>query len=205
MIMKSIFEQEVDNLGLVLNKKQKEQFDQYYNLLIEWNKEMNLTAITDYDQVNLKHFTDSLTIVKVISMEKMENMIDVGTGAGFPGIAIKIMFPHLKVHGRAEDIGKNKLYREKFDLCVSRAVANLSTLCEYCLPFVGITGSFVSYKSADSEEEIKNAEGAVKILGGKIDRIEKFTLPETEIGRALVKIVKIKSTPGKYPIKAGLP
>ena len=207
--MKSIFEQEVDNLGLVLNKKQKEQFDQYYNLLIEWNKVMNLTAITDYDQVNLKHFTDSLTIVKVISMEKMENMIDVGTGAGFPGIPIKIMFPHLKVvlldslnkrvkflntvieelglkdisavHGRAEDIGKNKLYREKFDLCVSRAVANLSTLCEYCLPFVGITGSFVSYKSADSEEEIKNAEGAVKILGGKIDGIEKFTLPETEI------------------------
>ena len=231
--MKSIFEQEVDNLGLILNKKQKEQFDQYYNLLIEWNKVMNLTAITDYDQVNLKHFTDSLTIVKVISMEKMENMIDVGTGAGFPGIPIKIMFPHLKVvlldslnkrvkflntvieelglkdisavHGRAEDIGKNKLYREKFDLCVSRAVANLSTLCEYCLPFVGITGSFVSYKSADSEEEIKNAEGAVKILGGKIDGIEKFTLPETEIGRALVKIVKIKSTPGKYPRKAGLP
>ena len=231
--MKSIFEQEVDNLGLVLNKKQKEQFDQYYNLLIEWNKVMNLTAITDYDQVNLKHFTDSLTIVKVISMEKMENMIDVGTGAGFPGIPIKIMFPHLKVvlldslnkrvkflntvieelglkdisavHGRAEDIGKNKLYREKFDLCVSRAVANLSTLCEYCLPFVGITGSFVSYKSADSEEEIKNAEGAVKILGGKIDGIEKFTLPETEIGRALVKIVKIKSTPEKYPRKAGLP
>ena len=218
--MKSIFEQEVDNLGLVLSKKQKEQFDQYYNLLIEWNKVMNLTAITDYDQVNLKHFTDSLTIVKVISMEKMENMIDVGTGAGFPGIPIKIMFPHLKVvlldslnkrvkflntvieelglkdisavHGRAEDIGKNKLYREKFDLCVSRAVANLSTLCEYCLPFVGITGSFVSYKSADLEEEIKNAEGAVKILGGKIDGIEKFTLPETEIGRALVKIVKIK-------------
>ena len=206
--MKSIFEQEVDNLGLVLNKKQKEQFDQYYNLLIEWNKVMNLTAITDYDQVNLKHFTDSLTIVKVISMEKMENMIEVGTSAGFPGIPIKIMFPHLKVvlldslnkrvkflntvieelglkdisavHGRAEDIGKNKLYREKFDLCVSRAVANLSTLCEYCLPFVGITGSFVSYKSADSEEEIKNAEGAVKILGGKIDGIEKFTLPETE-------------------------
>ena len=233
MIMKSIFEQEVDNLGLVLSKKQKEQFDQYYNLLIEWNKVMNLTAITDYDQVNLKHFTDSLTIVKVISIEKMENMIDVGTGAGFPGIPIKIMFPHLKVvlldslnkrvkflntvieelglkdisavHGRAEDIGKNKLYREKFDLCVSRAVANLSTLCEYCLPFVGITGSFVSYKSADSEEEIKNAEGAVKILGGKIDGIEKFTLPETEIGRALVKIVKIKSTHGKYPRKAGLP
>ena len=231
--MKSIFEQEVDNLGLVLSKKQKEQFDQYYNLLIEWNKVMNLTAITDYDQVNLKHFTDSLTIVKVISIEKMENMIDVGTGAGFPGIPIKIMFPHLKVvlldslnkrvkflntvieelglkdisavHGRAEDIGKNKLYREKFDLCVSRAVANLSTLCEYCLPFVGITGSFVSYKSADSEEEIKNAEGAVKILGGKIDGIEKFTLPETEIGRGLVKIVKIKSTPGKYPRKAGLP
>lgn len=231
--MKSIFEQEVDNLGLVLSKKQKEQFDQYYNLLIEWNKVMNLTAITDYDQVNLKHFTDSLTIVKVISMEKMENMIDVGTGAGFPGIPIKIMFPHLKVvlldslnkrvkflntvieelglkdisavHGRAEDIGKNKLYREKFDLCVSRAVANLSTLCEYCLPFVGITGYFCSYKSADSDKEIKNSENAVKILGGEIKSVDKFNLPGTDMGRAIVNVEKIKNTPKKYPRKAGLP
>ena len=194
---------------------------------------MNLTGITDYDEGNLKHFTDSLTIVRLNDMSKIYSMIDVGTGAGFPGIPIKIVFPHIKtalldslnkrlkflnevieelglkeietLHGRAEDYAKKQEYRDKFELCVSRAVANLSTLSEYCLPFVKNGGSFVSYKSGESDEEIRQSETAVSILGGKIVKIDKFMLPDTDIGRSLVKINKVKNTPGKYPRKAGVP
>ena len=161
------------------------------------------------------------------------SLIDVGTGAGFPGIPIKIAFPHIEIvlldslnkrlkflddvireldleeirtlHGRAEDYAKKAEYREKFDLCVSRAVANLSTLSEYCLPFVKKGGSFVSYKSGEADEEIRSSENAVNILGGKIEKIEKFMLPDTDIGRALVQIDKVKNTPGRYPRKAGVP
>ena len=227
------FDQELETLGIRLTDVQKRQFDRYYELLIEWNRVMNLTGITEYDEVNLKHFTDSLTIVRIKEMKNVSTMIDVGTGAGFPGIPIKIAFPHIKVtlldslnkrvkflnkvveeldlkdvvtlHGRAEDYAKKEEYREKFDLCASRAVANLSTLSEYCLPFIKKGGCFVSYKSADSDEEIKMSEKALDILGGKIEKIDKFTLPGSDMGRALVMIEKVKNTPRKYPRKAGVP
>lgn len=227
------FKYELEKIGISLNDEQKQKFDRYYELLVEWNKVMNLTGITDYDEVNLKHFTDSLTIVKILDMNKVESVIDVGTGAGFPGIPLKIIFPHLKivlldslnkrirfldevirqlnlsdivtVHGRAEEIAKKSEYRESFDLCVSRAVANLSTLSEYCLPFVKNKGYFISYKSGSADEEISNSENALKILGGIKDEVDRFLLPGTDIGRILVKIKKQGHTPSKYPRKAGMP
>ncbi len=227
------FDQELEMLGIQLTDVQKEQFDRYYELLIEWNRVMNLTGITEYDEVNLKHFTDSLTIVRIKSMENVSTLIDVGTGAGFPGIPIKIAFPHIKVtlldslnkrikflnqvveeldlkdvvtlHGRAEDYAKKEEYREQFDLCASRAVANLSTLSEYCLPFVKKGGCFISYKSADSDEEIEQSKKALDILGGKIEKVDKFVLPGSDMGRAMVMVEKVKNTPRKYPRKAGVP
>ena len=227
------FDQELETLGIQLTDVQKEQFDRYYELLIEWNRVMNLTGITEYDEVNLKHFTDSLTIVRIKEMKNVSTLIDVGTGAGFPGIPIKIAFPHIKVtlldslnkrikflnqvveeldlkdvvtlHGRAEDYAKKEEYRERFDLCVSRAVANLSTLSEYCLPFVRKGGCFISYKSAHSDGEIEQSKKALDILGGKIEKADKFMLPGSDMGRALVMVEKVKSTPRKYPRKAGVP
>lgn len=212
---------------------QKEQFNKFYDILIDWNKIMNLTAITEYEEVLKKHFLDSLSITKVINLEEIQSVIDVGTGAGFPGIPLKITFPHLKVtlldslnkrirfldevicelglknvdtiHGRAEDIGKMEKYREQYDLCVSRAVANLATLSEYCLPYIKVGGIFISYKSGNIEEEIKNSRKAVDLLGGIIKETVKFELPGTDIGRSFVIIEKQKNTPKKYPRKAGLP
>ena len=220
-------------LGIRLSERQKEQFDRYYELMTEWNKVMNLTGITEREEVDIKHFADSLTLVRINNMQNIHSMIDVGTGAGFPGIPIKIMYPHIRVvlldslnkrlnflneviaqlgleeistlHGRAEDHARNEQYREQFDLCVSRAVANLSTLCEYCIPFVKPGGFFISYKGSDADEEIRKAAKAAELLGGKISRTDRFTLPETDMGRVLVQIDKIKSTPKKYPRKAGVP
>lgn len=223
----------LEQFNITINEKQKEQFLQYYDLLIEWNSFMNLTAITDFDEVCLKHFLDSLSLCKAIDCTKELSIIDVGTGAGFPGIPLKIVFPNLKItlldslgkrvkflnevidklnlydiiaiHSRAEDYVKEKGIREEFDLCVSRAVANLSTLSEYCLPYVKKGGFFVSYKSEKIIEESKNAEKAIAILGGKIEKQTDFKLPDSDIYRNLFQIKKIKNTPMRFPRKAGLP
>lgn len=196
-----IMDNKTKKMSIQLNKEQSIQFQKYYELLIEWNKVMNLTAITEYEEVVDKHFIDSLSIEKAVDLNIIEKVIDVGTGAGFPGIPLKIVYPHLKItlldslnkrinflnevisklklenieaiHGRAEDIAKDKKYREQYDISVSRAVANLSTLSEYSLPFVKVGGLFISYKAEKADEEIKKAEKAVSVLGGKIEKIIK--------------------------------
>lgn len=223
----------IKELGIEITNRQVEQFLKYYEMLVETNKVMNLTSIVDLDEVIVKHFIDSLLVVKTIDMNKFNTMIDVGTGAGFPGIPLKIMFPNLKVvlldslnkrlkfldsiidelqltdistvHGRAEDIGKDIEYREKFDVCVSRAVANLSTLSEYCIPFISVGGEFISYKSEFSEEEKRGAEKAINLLGGSIKKSVIVELPYSEINRSFIFIDKKNKTPNKYPRKAGVP
>lgn len=225
------FISELAGLGISLSDKQLEQFLMYYELLIEKNKVMNLTAITDFEEVLVKHFLDSLSIIRVMDLSKTLSVMDMGTGAGFPGIPLKIVFPNLEVtlsdslnkrilflqdvieslqlegiravHGRAEDLARNSDFREKYDLCVSRAVANLSTLSEYCLPFVKIGGKFISYKSGSSEEEVRDAKSAVFLLGGKISSIDKFSLGDSS--RSFIVIDKNNGTPKKYPRKAGTP
>ena len=229
----SQFEKDLLTFGVQLSDKQINQFLKYYELLVEWNGFMNLTTITEYDEVMKKHFVDSLSLIKAFDVSKQKTVIDVGTGAGFPGLALKIAYPSLKVtlldslnkrinflnevisqlgltgieaiHGRAEDYAKQGKLREEFDLCVSRAVANLSTLSEYCLPYVKVGGEFISYKSEKMEEEMSLAKKAISILGGKFEKCEEFYLPESDIYRNLVVIKKIKDTPRKYPRKAGLP
>ena len=207
-------------IGIELSDEQIEQFLTYYEMLIEKNKVMNLTAITDFDEVLEKHFEDSLSLIQAVDLEKSQEVIDLGTGAGFPGITLadslnkRILFLDDvicelgltgidTVHGRAEDLAKNSNYREKFDLCVSRAVANLSTLSEYCLPFVKIGGKFISYKAGECDEEVAASKSSVFLLGGKISDIKKFELGES--GRAFVIIDKVSGTPKKYPRKAGTP
>lgn len=227
------FEQDLQELHISLDKRQMCQFMKYYDLLVEWNSFMNLTAITDFDEVIKKHFIDSLTLVNGYDLSRPVKIIDIGTGAGFPGIPIKIAFPNCDItlldslnkrikflnhvideleltnitalHGRAEDYAKEISYREQYDLCVSRAVANLSTLSEYCLPFVKQGGQFISYKSEKITEEANDAKGAIYLLGGKVNNQIEFHLPHSDIYRNLFVINKVNKTPGTYPRKAGLP
>lgn len=217
----------------ILKDEQKQMFDKYYKMLVETNKVMNLTAITEFDEVEEKHFIDSAAIISCFDLNKIDSMIDVGTGAGFPGLPLKILLPHLKVvladslnkrvkflnsvidelglkditaiHGRAEEIGRNKEYRERFDLCVSRAVARMSVLSEYCLPLVKVNGYFIPFKAGNSQEEINEGNRAVEILGGKIEKVENITIGPSELLRTFPVIRKVKNTSGKYPRKAGLP
>ena len=227
------FEKGLDEWNIQLTDKQKNQFLDYYEILTEWNTFMNLTAITEFQEVVTKHFLDSLSIVKAMDMKKVHSLMDVGTGAGFPGLPQKIVFPHIEVtlldslnkrvkflneviqslelegiqalHGRAEDYGKQADCRERYDLCVSRAVANLSSLSEYCLPFVKEGGKFISYKSGKMEEELEQAKKAVYLLGGNLEKTVCFQLPDTDMERSFAVIAKTRPTPKKYPRKAGLP
>ncbi len=233
----NIFYDGLSKLGISLSDRQIEQFICFYDILTERNKVMNLTAITEPVEIIEKHFLDSLSLVKAIDLSGDKKVIDVGTGAGFPGIPIIISYPQLHItlldslnkrigfindvikllnlknvetiHGRSEEFGKNIKYREQYDLCVSRAVANMSVLSEYCIPFVKKGGKFISYKSGNIENEVENAGNSVYKLGGKLSEIVDFSLTDSttgeKLGRSLVVIDKIKETPGKYPRRAGLP
>ena len=218
--------------NLTLNDKQINQLDLFYEMLVEKNKVMNLTAITEFDEVIVKHFADSLSIGKVMP-SNINTVCDLGTGAGFPGIPMAIAYPNIQftlidslnkrikflqevvdalglknvtlIHARAEEAGRNKLYREKFDLVVSRAVANISTLSEYCLPLVKLNGYFISFKSGDIKEEVSLSGNAIQKLGGSMEKPVYFSLPNTDISRSFIIIDKKKSTPKAYPRKAGTP
>ena len=227
------------SLSIELTDEQLDQFNTYYELLIKWNEVMNLTAITEFDDVCKLHFVDSISVNKYFDFTSFDySIIDIGTGAGFPGIPLKIVFPHLKVtlfdslnkrlkfldeviekcnlnnlgsietlHGRAEDFASTKegSLREKYDIAVSRAVANMSTLSEYCLPYVKVGGKFIAYKSEKASEELSNAKGAIHLLGGKIDSVNEFLLPESDINRTICIVGKVEPTSKKYPRKAGTP
>ena len=219
--------------GIETSDEQTDRFFKFYRMVIEKNEIMNLTAITDYEDFIIKHFLDSAMIGRVISFKGNERVLDIGTGAGFPGIPVKILYPdtdillldslnkRLKfldevieklglkdiktIHSRAEELQAKGDYRESFDICVSRAVSALPTLCEYCMPYVKEGGNFVAYKAVNADEEIKEAENAIKVLGGKIEKIDRFVIAGRDYERVLISIKKVKSTPKKYPRSGGKP
>ncbi|WP_304508821.1 16S rRNA (guanine(527)-N(7))-methyltransferase RsmG [Anaerotignum sp.] len=227
MLLQSCCEQ----MQIPLSQQMGEQFMIYMSLLLEWNEKMNLTAITEEKEVVLKHFADCLSLVPYLEISQDTKIIDVGTGAGFPGLPVKIVCPEVSmtlldslqkrigfleeaiksmglkdtvcVHARAEDGGQNSLYREQFDYCVSRAVANLAVLSEYCLPFVKIGGTLAALKGPDALGEIAEAESAIGKLGGRVSKVIDVTIPFTELAHKLVFIEKVSPTPKQYPRKAG--
>ena len=218
-------------LNIKFTEEQLEKFYQYMNLLLEWNEKINLTAIVESKEVILKHFIDSLTINKYL--KENSTLADVGTGAGFPGIPLKILRPDIKitlvdslnkrinflnevieklnlenivtVHSRIEDFGKNKNYREKFDYVTARAVANLAVLSEYLIPIAKIGGKCVCMKGSNVEEEITSGKNAISVLGGKLERVDEFKLPDSDISRNVIVLSKVKNTPVRFPRKAGMP
>ena len=226
-----IFLEELKKINLKIEKEEIKKFYEYMKILIEWNEKINLTAIKDEKEIIIKHFIDSLTINKYIG--NAESMVDVGTGAGFPGIPIKIVNKNLKVilvdslnkrinflneviekldlqniktvHARAEDLGKDKQYRESFDVVTSRAVANMTVLTEYLLPLTKIGGNCICMKGAEIEDELENAKYAIKLLGGKVDKVEKIEISDEHMGRNIILIKKQENTPNQYPRKAGIP
>ncbi len=222
-----------NSIDIDITTEKAEKFDRLYELLTDWNKRMNLTSITQREDIIIKHFIDSVSVLNYCDMDQSFSVIDVGTGAGFPGLPLKILIPELKItmmdsvnkklnfiseavsdlslpdveiiHGRAEDIAHDKKHREKYDYCVSRAVARLNVLSELCIPFIKLDGTFISYKGSGTDEEINDSKKAVNILGGSIEDIINFKLPGAEVERTFVIIQKIKKTPEKYPRKAGTP
>ncbi len=218
-------------ISIEFSNIQIEKFYKYMNLLIEWNEKINLTAITEPKEIIIKHFIDSLTVLKDIKGKN--TLVDVGTGAGFPGIPLKIMDEEIKItlldslnkrinflnevinqldlknietiHSRVEEAGKNKKYRESFDIATARAVANLATLSEYMLPLVKVGGKSICMKGSEVSEELQNSKKAISILGGEIENIDNFQLPKSDMMRNIVIIKKVKATPSKYPRKPGTP
>lgn len=229
----NILKEGAKELGLSLNDKQIDQFLKYKDLLVDWNKKINLTAITEDQDIMIKHFLDSISCTKLSYIKDNHKVIDVGTGAGFPGIPINIYYKDVSLtlldslnkrinflkevctdiglenvdfqHGRAEDFGQDKKFREKYDIAVARAVAPLNVLCEYCMPFVKVGGYFICQKGPNIDEEMKDAKKAIEILGGKFIKKIDISLPFCDITHNIVVIEKIKNTSTKYPRKAGTP
>ena len=219
--------------GIKITDVQCDKLYRFYEMVIEKNKVMNLTAITDYEEFVIKHFVDSLMIAKVMDMTGAMTVLDIGTGAGFPGVPVKIVYPETTVllldslnkrlnflneviaelglkdittiHSRAEELQAKGEYRENFDLCVSRAVSALPTLSEYCLPYVKLGGKFIAYKAVGADEEIEAPKTAIRVLGGEIKETAHFTIKDTDYTRVLISIEKIKNTPKKYPRPGGKP
>lgn len=227
------FVSELEKYNINLSSKQQEQFRKYFHILVDWNEKMNLTNLTSESDVYLKHFFDSISLAFYLDMDKYESVCDVGAGAGFPSIPLKICFPYLKitiidslqkrirflehlakelqlegttfVHARAEDAGQNKKYREKFDLVTARAVARMSVLSELCLPLAKVKGTFAAMKGAKVEEELDAGIKAIETLGGKMNQLHSFNLPFENSERSIVIIDKVHKTKKKFPRKPGEP
>ena len=223
----------LDELNISYTEKQIQQFASYMDGVLEWNEKVNLTAITEHEEFIAKHFVDSVLCADFDEFKNAKTVIDVGTGGGFPGVPLAIMAPDKKfvlmdslnkrlkiideltaeagimntqtVHARAEELARNKNHREKYDVCVSRAVANLTTLSEYCLPFIKVGGYLLAYKGPDADQEIKDAAKAISILGRKLEKVEKSGLESFGLDHRILFIKKVKNTPAKYPRKAGTP